>query len=732
MNKQKRSPQPKKGLELLAPAGTLEVFEAAIENGADAVYVGAPLLNARALAKPFSMAEIAAMTDYAHKKGARLYIAMNSLLKDGEVRDLVKTLLILGNIGVDALIIQDLGIYSLVKKYFPKFRIHASTLCTAHNSISVQQLESMGFDRVVLAREMTLNEINNVRSRTKVELEVFVHGAMCFSYSGLCLFSSFLGGKSGLRGRCVQPCRRRYTWQGKGKGKPGKAGYLFSMNDLEGLDLIDNFRKAGVTSLKLEGRMRSRHYVASVVKAYRMVLDAGPDKKETILTAKNILSEAMGRKSSPGYFLASSNPDLIAHQHSGNMGQFVGRIDRGGPQKGTLRLQYDIQIGDRFRLHSEKSGERVSFTLKNMWKGGANVNDADRGDTVDIGIPGFVSKNDSLYKVHTKESRAADNKKSCLNPGPYRHKIQSLKHKNLITRICYSIEEQLKGPQGVQRKKKVKFSYKEMKTGRRTQSRSSMPLPWWLKIDSINSLKNIGGQTPDKVLFAVDKESIAQIVQINGIRKRFKGVVLALPPIIEEDNVAHFQRAIQKLLQTGQNEWQISHLGQLQFFARHSGKNLRIYGDFSLNVLNGLTAYQLKEFKLAGCQLSIEADKECMTAICKKFRGMDLGLTVYGLPPLFTARPMPQFFQYDKNFVSPKQERFVLKKNYGQTVALPVKPFSLLPWLVELAEMGLDYFVVDLTNMPLSRGTLPAIMKQADGKKSRDSASSFNYKGTLL
>lgn len=718
-------------MELLAPAGTLEVFEAAIENGADAVYVGSPFMNARALAKPFTLPEIAAMAEYAHDKGARLYIAMNSLLKDGEVRDLVKALLVFDAIGVDALIIQDLGIYSLVKKYFPKFQIHASTLCVAHNSIAVQQFEAMGYDRVVLAREMTLAEIKSVRSRTKVELEVFVHGAMCFSYSGLCLFSSFLGGKSGLRGRCVQPCRRNYTWQEKGKS--GKAGYLFSMNDLEGLAQIDDLKKAGVTSLKLEGRMRSSHYVGTVVKAYRMVLDAvGPEKDETVHLAQKILSEAMGRKSSSGYFVSSSNPYLIAPQHSGNIGQFVGRFDKGGNNTGTLQLKYDIQAGDRFRLHLEKTGERKAFTLKKLMVGGLNVNAATCGARVEIEIPSFVSKNDSLYKVNTKEGRAADNKQSHLNPGGFKYKIQSLKHKNLISRICYSIDDLLKGPQKNLKLKKNKFSYQERPSGRRSQSRSKMPIPWWLKIDSISSLKKIGGANPDKLLIVVGKETIAQTNQINGIRKNFKKTVLALPPIIEEGDVPHFQREISKLIKNGQSDWQIGHIGQLQFFGRLQKENIRLYGDYTLNILNALTAAQLKEFDFAGCQLSIEADKGCLTSVIKKSWGIELGLTVYGFPPLFTARPTPHFFQYDKNFVSPKNENFVLKKSFGQTVALSVKPFSLLPWLVELAEMGLDYCVVDFTNMPLSRGTLPAIMKQLDGKKRGGASSSFNYQGSLL
>lgn len=194
--------------ELLAPAGTIEVFETAIEAGADAVYVGAPALNARALAKNFTWPEMAAMVSHAHRSGTRVYTAMNSLMKEDEIPQATETLALLESIKVDALIIQDPGIYYLARKYFPRLRLHASTLMGAHNSLAVEQFGEMGFARVVLAREVTLDEIKKIQANNNpVELEVFVHGALCFSYSGLCLFSSSLGGKSGLRGRCVSTLR---------------------------------------------------------------------------------------------------------------------------------------------------------------------------------------------------------------------------------------------------------------------------------------------------------------------------------------------------------------------------------------------------------------------------------------------------------------------------------------------------------------------------------------------
>ncbi|MCI5116237.1 MAG: U32 family peptidase [Candidatus Electrothrix sp. AX1] len=238
-------------MELLAPAGSFPAFEAALEAGADAVYVGAPGFNARALSRDFSFAEIGSMIRQAHKEGVKLYIAMNSLVKEAELPAALEALSCFESLRPDALIIQDLGLLYLARTWFPNLPLHASTLMSVHNSVVAEEFTRVGFERVVLARELTIEEIAAIHQKTKAELEVFIHGAMCFSYSGLCLFSSLHGGKSSLRGQCVQPCRRHYSWQRAGSQHKGNkegnkegnkgtrkkptgssAGYLFSMNDL--------------------------------------------------------------------------------------------------------------------------------------------------------------------------------------------------------------------------------------------------------------------------------------------------------------------------------------------------------------------------------------------------------------------------------------------------------------------------------------------------------------------
>jgi len=387
----------------------MESFRAGVQAGADAVYVGAPGLNARNLARDLRLEEIAAMIHYCREHGLKLYLAANSLAREQDLPQVIETLSILEELRPDALIVQDLGVIKLVRDYFPGLTLHASTLMAAHNSEAVRAFNDMGLERVVLARELTIKEISAICQKSAVEIEVFVHGAMCFSYSGLCLFSSFLGGKSGLRGRCVQPCRRQYTWEGKGgkvgggkiatkggrrerhesssgdKGgnRGGKGAYLFSMDDLGGLEAVPLLAEAGVASLKIEGRLRTAHYVSHVVRAYRMVMDEverarGEGVRDgekpapfdagrfaaVLQEAGQLVEKAMSRKVGPGYFLSPQPLAAITPYHSGNAGLHLGRLDtvrqtKSGIQ-GSLTLKDELEVGDRLRLHLEASGRQAA------------------------------------------------------------------------------------------------------------------------------------------------------------------------------------------------------------------------------------------------------------------------------------------------------------------------------------------------------------------------------------
>ena len=264
-----------KKLELLAPAGSVESLKAAVSAGADAVYMGGSRFGARAYADNPKGDALLEAIDYAHLYGVRLYLTVNTLLKEPELkRELYAYLLPCYEHGLDAVIVQDLGVLQAVREWFPELPIHASTQMTLYGGRSVKLLERLGVRRVVLPRELSLEEIREIHQTSKAEIECFVHGALCYCYSGQCLFSSILGGRSGNRGRCAQPCRLSYEAFADGKRLSPKGGQpLLSPKDLCALDLIPEIAQAGVSSLKIEGRMKRPEYTAGVVRIYRKYVD---------------------------------------------------------------------------------------------------------------------------------------------------------------------------------------------------------------------------------------------------------------------------------------------------------------------------------------------------------------------------------------------------------------------------------------------------------------------------
>ena len=716
-------------MELLAPVGSFAAFEAALAEGADAVYLGAPALNARALSRDFSYAELQSMVDHAHGAGVKVYIAMNSLIKEGELAVAVEGLASCAAIGVDALIIQDLGLFNLAHTYFPELPLHASTLMSIHNSLGVDRLAELGFRRVVLPRELTIREISAIHRKTGAELEVFVHGAMCFSYSGLCLFSSLHGGKSSLRGQCVQPCRRRYTWQKKtarGAGQqPGEkeGGYLFSMNDLCGIDLLPQLREAGVACLKIEGRMKSAQYVRNTVRAYRLLLDAAASGKgpEARLSeeACQLLDAAMGRRRSPGFFLDSRPKEAVSPQLTGNIGLMAGRVQRvdavsargeAGRTVLVVELRADLGMGDRLRLHDEKSGERSSFTLKSMKLGSKIVQQAKAGQKVTViveqAMPG-VRKGPfrgSLFKVDVssrrREEEAARARFAPRRGGPLH--LDQRRIDQVVRDITGSGSRQGAG---------------ERRRGRMPQ--------WWVRIGDLRDLHSRLPVQPTRYLLALTPDHVEQWRQA-GLRRRREreNLIWCLPPVILEENLGWFAQAVAFLRQEGCAEFQLGHFSQQLLFAgMDGGPGLRLYADYTCNLLNSVAVQGMAGMGFSGVQFSLETDRENLARVLAAGPARcPIGLTVFGRPALFTARLDDRRYQYGKRFVSPKGETFILEQGEGMTRARPVLPFSLLEWRKELESLGIDYLVVDLSSGNLrkncadftalfhQRGVLPPVL----------------------
>lgn len=332
-----------KDFELLAPAGSLEILKGVIESGADAVYVGGSMFGARAYANNFREEELLEAIDFAHLRGVKVYLTVNTLIKNSEFSKLYDYLLVYYKRGLDAVIVQDIGVVKAIHEYFPSMEIHTSTQMTVTGADGVRFLSQFGVTRVVMAREVSLAEMKRIHEETGMELEAFVHGALCYSYSGQCLFSSILGGRSGNRGRCAQPCRLPYTVEGK------KDEYILSLKDMCGIKALDKLHDAGVYSLKIEGRMKQLEYACGVVKYYRSYIDS----KKPVSDADYDRIKALGNRCgfTDRYYFDHNGSDMVTYVKP----NFVSNAAEPSPEKRKLSIEGELVL---------REGEPGSLTVK--------------------------------------------------------------------------------------------------------------------------------------------------------------------------------------------------------------------------------------------------------------------------------------------------------------------------------------------------------------------------------
>ena len=326
-------------IELLAPAGSFEALKAAVEAGADAVYLAGEKFGARAYAENFAGEKLLEAVEFAHLRGVAIHVTVNTIIADSELDEFAEYLKFLRRANVDALLVQDLGAALLTKKFAPEIPLHASTQMTIHNSAGVRALAELGFSRAVLSRELTLDEIKKICRESPIETEIFIHGALCVCWSGQCLMSSLIGGRSGNRGRCAQPCRLPYELvDDAGKNLLSSAGkYLLSPKDLNTLELLPELIETGVTSLKIEGRMKRPEYVATVVKVYRDALDKNFSTPED----KRKLAQIFNRDFTTAYLEKNPGKNLISDMKPNNRGVLIGRVAEVGRDKITLSGRSD-------------------------------------------------------------------------------------------------------------------------------------------------------------------------------------------------------------------------------------------------------------------------------------------------------------------------------------------------------------------------------------------------------
>lgn len=397
-------------MELLSPAGDWDALKAGVAAGADAVYLGGKLFSARQNAVNFDLDDLARAADYLHLRGRKMYVTVNTLIKTGELDEAMGLLSHLYRIGTDAVIIQDLGLLSLAKTAWPDWEFHASTQMTIYDAAGVRFLKKLGIKRVVLAREVSLAEMEEIIGETGMEVEVFVHGALCVSYSGACLFSSLIGGRSGNRGHCAQPCRLEYSLLQDGRKVEIPGVHLLSPKDLCLLPYLRELAAAGVRALKIEGRMKGPEYVGTVVRIYRGALDrlaADPGVYAPLPEEMKTLESVFNRGLTSGYLRGDLGPELISVNRPSNRGFFVGRVKSYDykSRRVSVLLEEDLAAGDGVEVWVSRGG-RTGTIVEDLRVSGKKVEAAFAGTEASFSMPQSARPGDRVFLTSSRSLEA--------------------------------------------------------------------------------------------------------------------------------------------------------------------------------------------------------------------------------------------------------------------------------------------------------------------------------------
>jgi len=701
-----REDNPSRIPEILAPAGSLTAFSAAVEAGADAVYLGLKEFSARAYAENFSLSDLSRLVPLAHERGVKVFVAFNSLVKERDLAHVTRLLDGLAIIGPDAIILQDLGVLRLVKKHFPALEVHASTLTTIHNQSGIHAAEKMGFERVVLARELTLNEIGRLTRNTRLGLEIFVHGALCFSFSGLCLMSSFLGGRSSLRGACTQPCRRRYK-QGK------KGGYFFSPTDLSALELIPAVKKLNLAALKIEGRMKGAHYVGNVVRAYRLLLDAADHELDHALAeARTLVENSLGRTVSTGFFLTPLPEDTLAPNLAATSGIFLGSVQNATAKGVSLKLKSSLNTGDRLRIQYKQSGEQKAFRFKEMTLAGEKIQKADEGEEIFLYTPFAAARGDLVFKVDI-----AKTEKSAQGSG-------------------FMEEFKKQPPQNLAASPRLKQILRGLKNGQRRQSgRTKREI--WYKIGQARELPGIAELNPDRIILPLTRQNLKRST---ALRRRlgpvYERIIWLLPPVLFDSKLKETHQDLATLRRQNARAFMISNLGHLGLIeetqSRKKGGEPTVFADYQLNCLNTETEYQLKDLGLEGIVLSIENSERNLKQMMELNGPIDRLLYIYGRPALFHSRLVPKNLKESTVVESPRRERFRLRLETESTRVFAEKPIFFGSILKFKSLAGVKALIIDLENDPHPLSTAREVKKAVTRGKPLKGTSNFNFKRGLF
>ena len=701
-------PRPVSKPEILAPAGSPVTWAAAVEAGADAVYMGLKKFSARAFAANFSFEDLAGIVDLTHENGAKIYIAFNSLLKEGELEEAIKALDVLSNIKPDALIVQDLGLLRLIKTHYPHFEVHASTLMAVHNHPGLTVLKDLGFDRAVLARELTLKEIERLTATRPLNVEVFIHGALCFSFSGLCLMSSFLGGKGSLRGACTQPCRRAYT-----SGK--KKGYFFSPSDLDATEALRYLRTLPISAFKIEGRMKGAEYVTNVVKAYRSILDASDsDLDQAIVEAGHLLDQTPGRHRSSGFFFSPQAEETLSPHLAATSGLYLGKITKSREGCFTLPLQNGLESGDRLRVQFAENDDRQALTVQTMKREGHPVTRAESGEVVEIEAPFPAGPGDLVFKVDVaKGQREAAGSRLLKDLGARSARLSLRSKSAAFLKARAAVSPPPKGRPASGRKPDI-----------------------WFRVARTEEIVSLIPLKPDRIIVPITPYNVKRLANVRRkIGDVFTKIVWSLPALVMDGQLHIIKRDLGALARMGVQSFMVSNLSHFPlvsgFFKGRRGRSV-VYADYRLNCLNSQSELELARLGLKGLTLCLETDEENLTAMLAYPAPVERLLYIFGRPPLFTSRLLPAGLKDNLPITSPKGERFRLRNDQGFLNVFSEKPIFMSPLLKQRQLPGVTAFIVDLENDPRPMATARDLLEAINRGRPIKSASRFNLNRGLF
>ena len=413
-----------KRIELLSPAGNMDSLIAAVQAGCDAVYLGGTLFGARAFAGNFNDDEIIEAINYCHLYGVKVYVTTNILIYEHEVDKFLKYIEFLHKHNVDAVLIQDLGMLDLVHKTFPNLECHASTQMHIHNLDGVVMASKLGCKRVVLARETPISLVKEIKEKLDVDLEIFAHGALCVSYSGQCLFSSLIGNRSGNRGSCVGSCRLPYKIVDNHNKILNNGDYPLSMKDLNTLEYLDELIEAGVTSLKIEGRMKSPEYVYTVTKLYRMAINSYYETGKVSIDEEEInnLQKLFSRGFTKGYLFNEEIDHILNTNRPNHQGIYIGKVVDYKNGFVTVRLTEDVSINDGIRIVLDN--DDYGTVLNEFYIDKKLVKEAKNGDTISFKVNKLIPKNSKV--LLTKDSKLINKIDEVIKTNPRKVGITAL------------------------------------------------------------------------------------------------------------------------------------------------------------------------------------------------------------------------------------------------------------------------------------------------------------------